>query len=475
MGTKDIYALKSKANEYMRREKFEKALEIYETLLKETPDDTSVMLKIGNIHQTLGKESAAVEIYNRVAEFYYEREMYHQGVAVCRLILNEDPLNIPAQQRMVDMYIKLYGGLPRSRGDTIIPPRYVMNPENESVVEMEDALEATEPATESTSARESWKPVDIVFSNDDEDVFEAPDFVPDDDTPDDADSVIIVSDDDESDVDFIEEGGIPLPDVPRIPLFASLDENDLNIILENHPIVNVDKNVFVLKEGERGDSFFIILKGSVQVLKGDLMTPMARLSTGACFGEMALLGPGGRRASVLAVEPTTLLEIKDVEIERLQQRHPGVRAKLREYVRERLFENLMATSSLFCHFSAGAHAELRNHFELKSFQRRATVIKRGEAVEDLFLIVEGRVEVLLDFPRRRRQLIRTIGMGEIFGEIPLLTDAPSKVTFRAKDDLTTLALPKEKFKRLIMQHPSILSLVSELLESAEQSTDAYYR
>ena len=120
----NIHDLKRKAGDLVKREKFEKAIQIYELLLEKSPNDTSLMLKLGNIYQTIGQEHAAAKVYSRAADYFYQKEMFHQGIAVCRLILKANPLDILAQKRLVDMYIKLYGGLPKKRGDTIIPPAF---------------------------------------------------------------------------------------------------------------------------------------------------------------------------------------------------------------------------------------------------------------------------------------------------------------------------------------------------------------
>lgn len=445
----------------MLREKYDKALSLYQKILQDTPNEPSVLLRIGNIYETLGRNGDAVNTFFHVAQFYHNKEMYHQGIAVCRLILNIDPLHIPTQQRLEDMYLKLYGGLPHSRGDTIIPPTYVMNPDDESMVEVEDVNEFGSTITEKN--RESWIPVDIVLSNLE--------------TGGSNSSSQYTHHRRSTPAEKIEEMFFPViknrvavADIPKIPLFESLSTEEMQQIVRSEPVVHVDKNEFIIKEGERGDYFYIILKGSVHVLKGEWMKSIAWLGAGACFGEMALLGAGLRRSSVLAVEPTELLEIKSVELEMILNRFSGVAQKFHEYVHERLFENLMMSSELFCHFSTEEHYQLRSQFKQEVFLRRETIISRGDMVSHLYFIVEGRVEVLLDLPNKRRQLIRTMSIGESFGEIPLLTDAPSKVTFRAGDPLTTLCLPRAKFKDIIMHHPKILSLVSALLKSANTMT-----
>ena len=451
----DNYELKKRAGDLIKKEKFEKAIQIYETLLERSPNDTSVMLKLGNIYQTIGQERAAVKIYSRAADFFYDREMYHQGIAVCRLILKANPLDILAQKRLVDMYIKLYGGLPKKRGDTIMPPQFTEHystipPMNRAAVFDED----TSPTT--TASRDSWQPVDIVFSDSDVDTLDPYDTDPDEPTR-------APQPSDTPDESFEHVPKVPVERLPPIPLLAPLNSAQLKALIQHTPFMAIPPNTFILREGETGDSLFIIVEGLVNVLKGDAMQPVARLGVGACFGEMALFGPRSRRASVVTLEPTIVMELGRDQTARLQERYPAIRQSLRKYLRQRLLDNLLATCSLFTPFPSTHRDELKRHFFLKEFKSKETVFELDEPVNELFLIVDGAAEMYLDLPTGERELIRTMSIGEIFGEEPLVTGKPSKVTVQAKAFLTTLCLPKAKFKELIMSHPRIVSTVSELL------------
>ena len=69
----------------------------------------------------------------------------------------------------------------------------------------------------------------------------------------------------------------------------------------------------LLREGEWGDTLFLIGSGSVQViLAGKTAHDIAvtTLSKGEFFGEMAIIGHKSRSAMVKASEDCTLLEVK---------------------------------------------------------------------------------------------------------------------------------------------------------------------
>jgi serine/threonine-protein kinase len=67
----------------------------------------------------------------------------------------------------------------------------------------------------------------------------------------------------------------------------------------------------IVREGEQGDAAYIIVAGSCEIQK-DMPSGTETLQTigpGAVFGEMAILTEGPRTATVVAVEPTTVMVV----------------------------------------------------------------------------------------------------------------------------------------------------------------------
>ncbi len=95
----------------------------------------------------------------------------------------------------------------------------------------------------------------------------------------------------------------------------------------------------IVREGELGDSVFLVGRGSVQVvLEGENGhdTPIAILRQGEFFGEMALLEKKPRAATVKAKENCVLLEIKGQEFLKLLDEHKDVESKMLLKLSERL-------------------------------------------------------------------------------------------------------------------------------------------
>lgn len=97
----------------------------------------------------------------------------------------------------------------------------------------------------------------------------------------------------------------------EVALFQGLGESDLGEILRISESMRVDGGEYVFEEGERGDHFFIIVHGTIELRKtsGGEERRLAVLRAGQAFGEMALLNQTPRSASAYALEDTYMLTV----------------------------------------------------------------------------------------------------------------------------------------------------------------------
>lgn len=97
----------------------------------------------------------------------------------------------------------------------------------------------------------------------------------------------------------------------EVALFQGLDQNDLTEIFRISEQVKIHNGEYVFEEGDRGDHFYVIAHGAIELRKatGDGFRKLAVLRAGQAFGEMALLNRTPRSASALAVEDTYLLSV----------------------------------------------------------------------------------------------------------------------------------------------------------------------
>src|SRR5215217_3816937 len=129
-----------------------------------------------------------------------------------------------------------------------------------------------------------------------------------------------------------------LDELRQIPLFADLSEEDLEQLHKMAETVSVPAGQLVLREGDPGDSLYVVLAGELEVTKrqGSQDVLLALYKPGQFFGEMALLEQVPRSASVRTLRESRLLVISQVAFQTLLSCSPSAPLKILHTVTSRL-------------------------------------------------------------------------------------------------------------------------------------------
>ena len=92
-----------------------------------------------------------------------------------------------------------------------------------------------------------------------------------------------------------------------VDLFQDIPGELLSQVSQISKAKNYDNGEIIFKDGDIGDSMFIVLEGKISITKGD--KEIALLDKGASLGEMALLDNENRSANAIAKEDSILLKI----------------------------------------------------------------------------------------------------------------------------------------------------------------------
>jgi hypothetical protein len=138
------------------------------------------------------------------------------------------------------------------------------------------------------------------------------------------------------DSDKMEDGmetEITIPDkilrVKGINIFEGLSVSELAAIASITEELDCGKDEFVIKEGEAGETMYLIIKGTVSVLKGvekegAREIELARMGAGDYFGEMALLEDTVRSASIKTSEDSRFLVLHKQEFTEIVREYPQI-------------------------------------------------------------------------------------------------------------------------------------------------------
>jgi CRP/FNR family transcriptional regulator, cyclic AMP receptor protein len=96
------------------------------------------------------------------------------------------------------------------------------------------------------------------------------------------------------------------------PFFGGLADSSLDLLVSMMVERRVEAGATVVSEGDTGRSMFVVLSGELAVSRrgnaGNVI-PLSRLEPGDFFGEMTLIEPQNRSATVVAQSPTVLYEL----------------------------------------------------------------------------------------------------------------------------------------------------------------------
>ncbi|CAN5136059.1 hypothetical protein BH09MYX1_BH09MYX1_13810 [soil metagenome] len=109
-------------------------------------------------------------------------------------------------------------------------------------------------------------------------------------------------------------------------------------------------------------------------------------------------------------------------------------------------------------------------FPQTTFHRGAVIMREGESGNSAYIIVSGRAEVRKQMGGSL-QVLKTLGAGEVFGEMAVLTESPRTANVVAIEDTTVLIVTAAVLQQeLVIMKPWLARLVQAL---AERLRDLY--
>jgi CRP-like cAMP-binding protein len=115
----------------------------------------------------------------------------------------------------------------------------------------------------------------------------------------------------------------------NITIFEGLSASELAAIASVTEEVQYPAGDNVIKEGEAGETMFLIMNGAVSVIKGEATEggqeiELARIGTGDYFGEMALFEDAVRSATIRTAEESRFLVLHKQEFTEIVREYPQI-------------------------------------------------------------------------------------------------------------------------------------------------------
>jgi CRP-like cAMP-binding protein len=122
--------------------------------------------------------------------------------------------------------------------------------------------------------------------------------------------------------------------ISRVPLFAGCSKKELGMIANLADLIERPEGKTLIKEGEFGSEFFILIDGTVRVSRGGAKS--RHLAGGDWVGEIALVANVPRTATVVTTSPLSALVLTRGGFSALIEDVPSIAAKVLAALGERL-------------------------------------------------------------------------------------------------------------------------------------------
>jgi len=241
-----------------------------------------------------------------------------------------------------------------------------------------------------------------------------------------------------------------------LSVFCDLHESDLHWLASEVEEVALPARAVLFRQGDPGDAFYIVRSGTLQVLlasSAGVPQVLATIEAGDLVGEIAVLYQRPRTSTVSAVTASTLFKIRASTLDRLFATNPSAYTQFLEATSRRLPSSYLASVPIFAGLDADALRELDLESSWVRLAGGQTLFRQGDAPDYLYVVVRGRLEVLVEHDAGQQEMIDQLGHGTCVGEMAILTGEPRTATVRAIRDSELVRFSKAELCRLIELHP----------------------
>lgn len=131
---------------------------------------------------------------------------------------------------------------------------------------------------------------------------------------------------------------------------------------------------------------------------------------------------------------------------------------------------------LFASLEDGDRFRLAADLKRLALPPQETVVDQGETGDTLFVIAEGALDVLVRTDQSPEPVrVATLGAGDFFGEMSLLTGEPRRATVRTATAVVLYELARETVAALIDRRPDVADVLSRAVAERRVGLDAAHR
>lgn len=121
--------------------------------------------------------------------------------------------------------------------------------------------------------------------------------------------------------------------------------------------------------------------------------------------------------------------------------------------------NLLTNFSFFQALEEDSLKEIISSTAMRKYAPGQTILLRGQPGTSMFIVIAGKVALI----NAKDEIFAYLGMGEIFGEMSLLSGNPVSVTVKAVDAVKVLAIKRNDLQQILIKYPFLQMAFTRLL------------
>ena len=264
------------------------------------------------------------------------------------------------------------------------------------------------------------------------------------------------------------------------------------------------KGQVIFREGDNGESFFVVDKGTVGIYTNyetDSQQKLTDVKEGHIFGEMALVDAFPRSATAVASEDTELSEFKLDEVKgffennpdkikliltelagnlsRLtgeynevcstikelypanEERKPSLADKIKKIVANyELMSKSNQPSAEFLRETGQSGHKDGFAKKVEKYKKGTVIFREGEMGRCMYDIHYGTIGIYTDYGTPKEKCLTTLYADKFFGEVGMLGNEPRTATAVALEDNTMLeAIYTDDFEELFQKNPAKIEMI----------------
>jgi len=231
-------------------------------------------------------------------------------------------------------------------------------------------------------------------------------------------------------------------------MFKTLSKQASLLAVEAMKKVTMEKDEYIMKQGEAGNDFFVMTSGKVEFIIGAAKVGQAEGMT--AFGELALVYNSPRNATVKCSDACVLWKISRAVFRKALAEEST--AKHLEHIKL-----LAEVPSLKGSLSTRQINSIAGALKERTFAAGENIIVQGdkgdaegEDGQKFYFVSNGTVSVKIDGKE-----VKQLGTGDFFGERALITNDPRNATIQAIGDVECLTLSATDFMFMLGSNEEI--------------------